>query len=293
MKRGGYEYMKKTASPYIFLIPSFIIFTLFSYYPFIKTIIMSTAITNNRGEMKKFIGFQNYINIFTNTEFTDIMSTTFKFMLMVFLPTLIIGMVMALLTEKRNGFVTTVSEVLFSLPMAIASASAAIVWRLAFNPIAGSLNYLLGTNINWLTDKNWALFSVTLVTVWLQSGFTYIFVVTALRGVPPDMVESAMLDGAGAWKVFLKIKLPMISPTLFFVVFFNMMASFQSFGQIRLLTQGGPGSSTTVLVYKVYEEAFTNKRYGSSGAMSVVLFLIMLTVTLLQFRFEKKGVFYD
>ncbi|MDR1205388.1 MAG: sugar ABC transporter permease [Peptococcaceae bacterium] len=284
---------KRDIAPYVFLAPAFLIFALFSYFPFLKTILMSATITNSGGEMKKFVGFRNYLDLFTSAEFVSTLAVTGKFMAMVFVPTLVFGMIMALLTERRNGPVSVLSEVLFSLPMAVASASAAIVWRMVFNPASGVLNYILGTNINWLADKNWALFSVAMVTVWLQVGFTFIFLVTALRGVQPEVKESAMIDGANAWNIFWKIKLPLISPTLFFVVFFNMTLSFQSFGQIRLLTQGGPGTSTTVLVYQLYQEAFMNKRYGSSAAMSVVLFLIMLAVTLFQIRLERKGVFYN
>jgi len=278
-------------APYLFLAPSLLIFALFSYFPFFKTIYMSGTITNNRGLIKKFIGLQNYVNLFRSIDFRNTLLTTFKFMPMIFFPTLIIGMVLALLAEKKRNVVPA-AEVLFSLPMAVSSAAAAIIWRMTFNPAAGALNYILGTHINWLTDVNWALFSVAVVTVWLQCGFTFIFIVTGLRGIAPELCESALIDGSGWFTTFWKIKLPLISPTLFFVIFFNIAASFQAFGQIRLLTQGGPGTSTQVLVYQVYNEAFMNKRYGSAGAMSVVLFAIMLIITLIQFRFEKKGVFY-
>ncbi|MFV0399428.1 MAG: carbohydrate ABC transporter permease [Oscillospiraceae bacterium] len=278
--------------PYLFLLPAMAVFALFSYLPFLKTIAMSFSITDNRGQIKKLVGLLNYTELLGSPEFRETLLTTLKFVPMIFFPTLLLGLFLACLAEKKLKFFSPISETLFALPMAVASASAAVVWKMLFNPSSGALNYLLGTDISWLADKNWALISVALVTVWLQTGITFIFLVTGLRGVPAELAESASIDGCGPLRTFFHIKLPMISPTLFFVVFLNITTSFQTFGQIRLLTQGGPGSSTTVLVYQIYQEAFMNKRYGSAGAMSIILFLLMLCITLIQFRFEKKGVFY-
>ncbi len=279
--------------PYGFLAPALLMLTLFSYYPFLKTIFLSLNITDAAGQPKKFVGLKNYTDMFASPDTWEILKTTFLFVPMVALPSILIGLALAMLAEKKIGRLAPVYEVMFSLPMAIASASAAIIWTMLFNPTAGAVNYLLGAQINWLTDKSWALASVALVTVWLQIGMNFIFILTGLRGVPEEINESAMIDGAGYFQRFIHVKLPMVSPTLFFVVFFNMMSSFQAFGQIRLLTQGGPGISTRVLVYAVYLEAFMNNRFGSAAAMSILLFAIMLTVTLLQFRFENKGVHYN
>jgi len=279
--------------PYVFLLPSFVFFIGFYYFPFLKTILLSTTITNAAGEIKKFVGISNFIMIFKRPDFYVILKNTARFVPMVALPTLFVSMLLALFANRKVRRVSTAVEVLFSLPMAVASASAAIVWGLMFNPLIGSLNYILGTDIRWLTDEKWAMASVAIVTVWLQLGVNFIFLLTGLRGIPTDVEESAMIDGARGLKKFLYVTLPMISPTLFFVIFYNIMASFQAFGQIRLLTQGGPGISTKVLVYDVYLEAFLNFRFGTAAAESIILFAIMLSVALLQFRFENKGVHYS
>lgn len=279
--------------PYIFLSPALLVLTLFSYFPFLKTIYLSMTITNAAGEIKKFVGLDNFIDLFRSQDIYEVLKTTFVFVPMVAVPSILAGLFLALLAERKIRGLSPVYEVMFSLPMAIASASASIIWTMLFNPTAGALNYVLGTRINWLTDKSFALFSVSLVTVWLQLGMNFIFILTGLRGVSEEINESALIDGAGYFQRFFHIKLPMISPTLFFVIFFNMMSSFQAFGQIRLLTQGGPGISTRVLVYAVYLEAFMNYRFGSAAAMSILLFVIMLTVSLIQFKFENKGVHYN
>lgn len=279
--------------PYAFLIPAFVFIFGFYYFPFFKTVYLSTTITNAAGQVKKYVGLYNYTAIFKRSDFIVILKNTARFVPMVAVPSLLCGLLLALLVNRKVSRLSAVSELMYSLPMAIASASAAIVWSLIFNPNIGALNYLLGTNIHWLIDAAWAMPSVAMVTVWLLLGANFIFLLTGLRGVPADINESALIDGVTGIRKFFQITLPMISPTLFFVVFFDMMASFQAFGQIRLLTDGGPGISTKVLVYDVYLEAFMNNRYGTAAAESIILFAIMLCVTLLQFKFENKGVHYS
>ncbi len=285
--------VSKKVTPYLFLAPALIFFVLFSYYPFIKTIFMSMTITDAQGQIKKFVGLMNFETLFARPDFVEILLNTLKFIPMTVIPSLAVGLVLAALAEKKLRGFSSVTETLFTLPMATSSAAAAVSWGLILNPVVGSLNLILGTDINWLTDPDWAMFSVAMVTTWLGFGFNFIILLTGLRGVSPDIKESAQVDGANWWQAFTKIQLPMISPTIFFVVFTNVMGSFQAFGQINLLTRGGPGISTTVFVYDIYLEAFRNYRFGSASAESIILFLFMLTFTLIQFKFEDKGVHYS
>jgi len=278
--------------PYLFLLPVLVFFFAFYYYPFFRTIYTSLTVTDAAGQIKKFVGFKNFRMIFSRREFTTILGNTFRFVPMIALPSLLCGLLLALLANRRLPRVSRAVETMFSLPMAIASASAALVWAIIYNPVIGVANYLLGMNINWLTDDRYAMLSVAVVTVWLQTGSNFIFLLTALRGVPEELLESVRIDGANAWREFWHISLPMISPTLFFVIFMDIMGSFQAFGQIRILTQGGPGIATRVLVYDIYLEAFMNYRFGSACAESIILFGLMLAVTLFQFRFENRGVHY-
>lgn len=136
--------------------------------------------------------------------------------------------------------------------MAISSAAASIIFIFVFHPSIGILNYLLGTDIGWLISDKWALFSVVMVTVWMNIGLNFIFILAALQSVPPELYESASLEGAGFFRKHLSITLPCISPTLFFLLIINVINSFQSFAQINLMTNGGPGQSTYVIVYSIY-----------------------------------------
>ncbi|MFR2745116.1 MAG: carbohydrate ABC transporter permease, partial [Clostridium saudiense] len=231
--------LKSKMEPYFYLIPAFIIFGLFVFYPFIKTIIMSMSTTNIRGEIKEFVGLENFKEILTSPEFYNSIVVTFKFVLMVAAPSVIIGFLLALLANnKLRG--NRIFELMFSLPMAIASAPAAVIWTMIFHPTNGILNHVLGTQIGWLTDSKFALISVTMVTVWLNIGLNFIFLLTGLRNIPTELIESASIDGASYLTKVKKIIIPMVSPQMFLVVFMNLINAFQAFGQIKLLTQGGP-----------------------------------------------------
>ena len=284
--------ISKKIEPFIYLIPSFLIFGLFVFYPFIKTIIMSMSTTDIRGEISGFVGLENFKALLTSESFYNSIIVTFKFVALVAVPSIVIGLLLALLANnKLKG--SRIFELMFSLPMAIASAPAAIIWTMIFHPSMGILNYFLGTQIGWLTDPVYALVSVAIVTVWLNLGINFIFLLTGLRNIPEELLESASIDGASYFTKLKSVIMPMLSPQMFLVVFMNIVNAFQAFGQIKLLTQGGPGDSTNVLVHSIYREAFFNGRFETACAQAIILFLIMMAVTLLQFKFEKRGVHYQ
>ncbi len=278
--------------PVFYLIPTFSVFAVFVFYPFIKTIILSLSRTNLRGEIQAFVGLDNFNELFTSPDFYRSMVVTFQFVLLVSIPSVVIGLILALLANnKLKG--NRVYELMFSVPMAIASAPAAAIWTMIFHPTNGVLNFILGKEIGWLTDPNYALFSISIVTIWLNLGINFIFLTTGLRNIPSELLESSAIDGARFFHKLKHIIIPMISPQLFLVIFMNLINSFQAFGQIKLLTQGGPGDSTNVLVHSIYREAFFNGRFETACTQALVLFVMMLIVTLVQFKFEKKGVHYQ
>ena len=279
------------AEPYLFLVPALVIFICFLYYPFIRTVYLSTFLTNKLGQAKVFVGFRNYADILTSPSFWNSLGVTFKFVFIVALGGLVIGLVTSLLTVRKYPGVTFSSAV-YAMPVAIASAAASMSFRMILHPTNGLLNIVLGTQINWTGDPNWALFSVCMLTIWLASGINFIFIGAGLRNIPNELYESASIDGAGYWKRLFHITLPALSPTLFFQILINIINAFQSFSQIKLLTQGGPGEATNVIVYAIYRDAFFNFRFGTAAARSVILFLIVLCITLIQFSTEKRSVNY-
>ena len=259
--------------PYLYITPALILFCCFVFFPFAKTLFLSLHSTTPKGEISKFVGFSNFTSLLTSEAFRNSLFVTVKYSLMVVFFSIAAGFITGVLAnEKIPG--TGLFRTIYSLPMAISSAAASIIFIFVFHPSIGILNYLLGTDIGWL--------------IWMNIGLNFIFILAALQSVPPELYESASLEGAGFFRKHLSITLPCISPTLFFLLIINVINSFQSFAQINLMTKGGPGQSTYVIVYSIYQEAFFNNRFGLACAESVILFFIILALTLVQFRLEKK-----
>ena len=282
----------KMVEPYLFLSPALVLFILFLYYPFIKTVYLSLFLTNKYGQAKVFVGFKNFADIFkADSNFWPSLAVTFEFVVLVALSGLLVGLLTSLLTERKYPG-NTFAAAVYAIPVAIASAAAAMSFRMILHPMNGLLNMLLGTSINWRGDPAYALYSVAAMTVWLTSGINFIFLSAGLRNISNELYESASLDGASYFKRLWHITLPSLSPTLFFQIIINIIGAFQSFSQIKLLTDGGPGESTNVIVYAIYRDAFFNFRFGTAAARSVILFAIILIITLVQFSMEKRSVHY-
>ncbi|WP_082023794.1 carbohydrate ABC transporter permease [Clostridium polynesiense] len=282
---------KEVIVPYLYLLPSLVLFSTFVYFPFFKTLYLSFSITNAKGKVVEMVGMANYLEVIKSPEFKNSLMLTFKFVPMLAIPTLIIGFILALIANNKiRG--SKAFQLMFSMPMAVASAPAAIIWMLIFHPSIGLMNFVLRANIGWLTDEKYALISVAVVTIWLNLGVNFIFLLSGLKGIPEELIESASIDGANYFQKLFKIIIPMVSPTLFFVIFIDIINAFQAFGQVKLMTGGGPNDATNVLVHSIYREAFFNNRFEMASTQSVILFCIMLFITIIQFKFEKKGVFY-
>ena len=277
----------RSVEPYLYLIPVMILFILFVFWPFVKTIQLSFARTTPLGQVAQYIGLDNYKNIFTDGTFLNSLVTTLKFSVMRVILSIAIGFILAIISTekiKAKGFFRTV----YALPMAISAAAASVVFMFIFHSSLGILNKALGTHIGWLTDKKYALIAVTIVSVWMAIGMNFIYLTAAIQSVPAELYESVALDGANFFQKHRHVTIPSISPTLFFLLIINVINSVQAYAEFKMMTQGGPAESTNVIVYEIYQEAFINSRFGVACAESVVLFVILIILTALQFRLEKK-----
>lgn len=285
----------QAVEPFLFLLPAFLVFGFFLFYPFFRTIFLSTYLTNNYGLPKVFVGLRNYTDILVgkySPAFWNSMWVTLRFVFIVAVGSLLLGLCTSLLTARRfpgRAF----SSAIYAMPIAIASAAAAMSFKMIFHPSIGLVNRLFGTTVNWLNDPAWAFPIICVISIWLASGINFIFISAGLRNVPDELYESAAIDGAGYWRQLFHITLPGISPTLFFQIIINVIGAFQSFTQVRLLTSGGPNETTNVIVYSIYLDAFRNFRFGSAAARSIVLFVIIMVITIIQFRAEKRSVHYQ
>ncbi len=277
----------KTIEPYLYLVPALVFFALFVFWPFGKTLRLSFAMTTPLGEVAKYVGIDNYIQIFSDKEFLKSLLISFEFAAMMVVFSMVIGFVLAIVSnEKIRG--KSLFRTVYALPMAISAAAASVVFMFIFHSSLGILNKTLGTTIGWLTDPKWALISVTIVSVWMNIGMNYIYLTAALQGVPQELYESAAMEGAGFFQKHKNVTIPCISPTLFFLLIINVINALQAYAQFKMMTQGGPSNSTNVIVYEIYQEAFINSRFGVACAESIVLFVILIILTALQFKLEKK-----
>lgn len=282
---------KKTATPYLLLAPTVILFVIFSFWPFLKTIILSFSVTDKKGNFVKWVGLTIYKKVITAKTFGKIFGNTWKLAAIVCLGTFIIAMFLALLSaSKERG--SRLYEVLYALPMAVASAPASSIFVFLMRKENGFINTLLGTNIAWIQDPNWAMLAVAFVTIWLGIGSSYIFLLVGFRNVPEELIESAILDGAGPVRRAFSIMIPLASPQIFFVVFLNITAAFKAFGQIKLLTDGGPNNATNTLIYSMYQNALLNQRFETACVYAMILFVVIFGVTRIQNYFENRTVYY-
>ena len=282
---------KRNLGAYGYLIPSLLIFGVFLFYPFFKTIYLSMYKTNKMGEAKIFVGSGNYVDLLTSPSFYNSLMVTAIFVMIVVIGGMALGLLGAVLCNQAFPGIRIFSTA-YALPMAIASSSAAMIFKIMLHPSIGIVNKILGLNINWINDQRYALVCVAVLTAWLNSGINFLYFSAGLSNIDESIYERASVDGANAVQKFFRLTLPGLSPIMFYTLVVNIIQAFQSFGQVKVLTQGGPGESTNLIVYSIYRDAFFNYRFGSAAAQSVILFLIIMVLTLLMFRAEKKGVSY-
>ncbi|MEA4884101.1 MAG: sugar ABC transporter permease [Clostridia bacterium] len=287
---------RKLLEGLLYLLPALAIFGVFVFYPLANSIRLSLYQTDILGNGQFFLGLAQYKEIFTLGEFGVSLGTTALYAAYLVIPGIVLSLCLALMANWRLRGIG-VYRLLFASPMVVAVASASLIWMMFFSPAQGVLKFFLSLfhidQINWLADTRWALFSVSMVAVWRTLGFNTILLLGGIQAVPEDMYESSRIDGAGPWTMFWKMTLPMISPVLMFLLITSTISALQSFGEINMLTQGGPAGVTNVVVYSIYREAFFNYNFGFAAAEAMVLFAIIMALTLLQFFVLERRVFYQ
>ncbi|MBM4315908.1 MAG: sugar ABC transporter permease [Deltaproteobacteria bacterium] len=286
---------KSSALAWGLLFPTLAVLALFVLYPAAQSFWLSFQDVEPFSKRSFFVGFENYQVLFNSPDYWQTVRVTLFFLLYTVIPSLVISLTVAVLLDA-NPFFQNMFRTLFLLPVAISSSMAAMLWIFIYNPTAGFLNYALDVlgihGPNWLADPDWALVAVAVATVWKEIGFNIIFFLAGLTSIPLELKEAAELDGANSWQVFRYVTLPLLSPTLFFVSVVSVINSLQSFGQIHILTTGGPMGETTTLVYNLYRDAFVKFRTGLASSEAVILFGLILLATMVQFRMAKKRVHY-
>ena len=280
----------------IFLAPSLLLFFSFVFIPLFRTFWLSTYITDPIGRPAKFVGTLQYTRLFDTDIFLNSLSRSVQFVLYTVPTVILLSLVLAVLGNLRLKRIS-IFRVIFSITIAVSGATASLMFLYLYHPSIGSINYFLSLvglpNVPWLIDENTALIAVAITSVWLQLGLNTVILLAAMQGISEELYESAMIDGAGGWQRFRSITLPLLSSTIFFLVVVDMLAAFQTFTPIHIMTSGGPLDSTNLLVYSIYREFYFNGKYGLAAAQSIMLFLIMLALTVFQFTVVERKVNYE
>ena len=275
----------------LFILPAIVGTFIFIVIPTIASFALSFADWDLLNDIK-YVGLQNYYEIFTDKVFVKILINTFAYSLSVTACGVIIPLILACILNSKiwfKDFYKTAYFIPFVTPMIVS----AIVWEWIFDPNIGCLNQFLHLHINWLYDTNFAMPALIIVSVWKLIGYNMIIFLAGLTGINSELLEASKIDGANAIQTFTKITIPLLSPTIFFVVIITAISSFQVFDLIYLMTQGGPLDSTNVIVYAIYKNAFEYFRIGKASALAYVLFVIIFILTSLQWYFRKKMVYLE
>lgn len=283
---------KYAIEPYLWLAPTIILFAVFTFYPFIKTAYMSLFIVNSMGETKRFVGLGNYLYIFQDDKFVKSIINTFVYVLISVPASKVIGLLLALLANRKRK-TSPIYEVLFSLPMAMSMSVSAIIFQLLYNPAFGAINYIFHLKINWLNDERYAMLAIGIISIWMSSGYAFLFMLAAVRNVPGDILESADLEGASWWQKVRYIYLPLTSPTMFFLICTSLASSMMMTALVNVLTDGGPFHSTQTIIHYMYSQFAVAGNYTNAFPAAIVAFILAAAVTWLSFLYEKKGVHYQ
>lgn len=282
--------------PFVVLLPTLLVCGLFLYYPVAQSFSWSLYRAAFMGLRTMYVGVQNYVRMFTSSDYLHTLWVSVLFAGGIVILGLSISLAIALLANRKiRG--ARIYRIALIWPYALSPAVAGTIWLFLFNPTAGAVNYILESTIgispDWITNANLAMLLVVTAAVWKNLGYNIVFFLAGLQNVPGHVIEAARIDGAGPWRCFWKITLPLLSPTTFFLLIMNMIyAFFGTFGLIDVLTKGGPAGATNILIYNMYRDAFQHNKWGMAAAQSVVLFVMVVGLTLIQFRTTGRRVHY-
>ena len=286
---------RSTWLPWALLLPQLLIIGIFFFWPAAQAVLQSFQIEDAFGMSTEWVGLENFANLLDDPTYLNSFLRTALFSVLVAGLGITVSLLLAIFAD-RIVRAAMLYKTLLIVPYAVAPVIAGVLWMFMFSPSLGVVaHYLgeLGYNWNHIMNENQAMALVVLASVWKQISYNFLFFLAGLQSIPKSLIEAASIDGAGPWRRFWNIQLPLLSPTTFFLLVINIVyAFFDTFGIIDAATAGGPGQSTSILVYKVYQDGFKSLDLGSSAAQSVILMIIVVALTVVQFRYVEKKVQY-
>ena len=294
-KRRGLSKLEQGYMGFVLILPWLIGFCIFKIYPFVSSLVYSFTDYDLFKGVQNVVGFQNYIDAFTKAKNVKALKVTFTYAFMTVPLKLIFALFIAYILNFKIKGVGLFRTAYYVPSILGGSVAIAVLWKALFknDGVVNTILTMLGfESINFLADKNWALFIICLLRVW-QFGSAMVLFLAALKGVPEDLYEAASIDGATKGRQFLSITIPLISPVIFYNLVTQLVQAFQEFNGPYIITNGGPRNATTLISVIVYNTAFKDYKVGMSSAMAWVMFVIVMILTIIAFVSQKKWVYYS
>jgi len=277
----------------LLLLPIMLFGIVFVYYPFIRTIVNSFSLVNAKGIIKGFAGLDNWAYTFGRKDFVLALKHTLTIAAVNVPITIIITISLALLANKKRRM-SPLYEFLFTLPMAVSMSAACMIFKSMFSPSVGFINYFFGLNLGWYESKDTALAAILILTIWMGIGFNFLLMLSALRAIPEQIIEATKVDGISPLRRIFRVQLPLISPTIFFVLCTNLvLAMMTSAPVIIIMGVSSASSATNTLMSMMYQSGFSSSDYGLAAVLSITTFILTLGFTIMSFVFEKRKVHYQ
>ena len=281
--------------PYLLVLPQLVITLVFFFLPAGQAIYQSVLMQDPVGLSTEFVGLQNFQTLLEDPNYIHSFKITMVFSAIVAFVGLALSLLLAVCADRVIRGASAYKTFLI-IPYAVAPAVAGVLWMFIFNPTLGVLAYVMksfGVDWNYLVDADQALLLLVIAAVWKQVSYNFIFFLAGLQAIPKSLLEAAAMDGATPFRRFWTVVFPLLSPTTFFLLVMNIVyAFFDTFAIVDATTQGGPGQDTNILVYKVFVDGFRNMDFGGSAAQSVILMVMVIVLTVIQFRFIERRVNY-
>jgi ABC-type sugar transport system permease subunit len=282
--------------PYLYLLPAFFFLILFTYYPFLKNTVFSFFSVNRYREVKNFVGFANYLRVLGDEKFIQAVGNTLVYGAATVPMSILFGFTLALLA-RRHTKGSLVYEALYALSMAVSASVVAMIFQLALNPSMGIVNKVFGLDVSWLTNPKTALFSLISIQIWANIGYNFIFLLSALRGISEEVLEGAKLDGASGFRLLGRVIIPMISPTLLFLLVKDIAYAMTTCSFTLILTypvfhSGGPQGTTEMIMSYIYGKGIRGTNYNAVFAATMAGFVLSAVMMAFSLLLEKKKVHY-
>ena len=286
---------KNKILPYFLVAPQIIITLVFFIWPAFMALYQSVLQQDPFGLKTVFIGLENFKYIFTDPICLNSIKVTAVFSLSVAVLAMSIALLLAVMADRAIRAATTYKTFII-WPYAVAPVAAAVIWYFLFNPTVGMISFFLkaiGIDWNFTLNSRQAMLLVIIAAAWRQISYNFLFFLAGLQAIPKPFIEAAAIDGASPGKRFWTIAFPLLSPTVFFLLVMNLVyAFFETFGVIHAITEGGPNEATNIMVFKIYHDSFESLDLGGSAAQSVILMIIVISLTVIQFRYIERKVHY-